>query len=92
MLIEPATRPRHIIAISEHSVSFRWTHLESGEKRITTVKGSEFLRLFLQHILPRGYRRVRHFKMVLPEGNVALPEGKVVLPIGLEVYAYDFKK
>ncbi len=50
-----------IIAISEHSVSFRWTHRESGETRITTVKGSEFLRRFLQHVLPRGYRRVRHY-------------------------------
>lgn len=50
-----------IIRIDEHSVSFRWTHRESGEKRITTVKGSEFLRRFLQHVLPRGFRRVRHF-------------------------------
>jgi len=50
-----------IIALSEHSVSYRWTHRESGQKLITTVKGMEFLRLFLQHVLPRGFRRVRHF-------------------------------
>jgi len=50
-----------IIAISEHGVSYKWTHRESGEARVTTVKGMEFLRLFLQHVLPRGFRRVRHF-------------------------------
>ncbi len=50
-----------IIAISGHSVSYRWTHRESGETRVTTVTGMEFLRLFLQHVLPRGFRRVRHF-------------------------------
>lgn len=50
-----------ISASSEHRVSFRWTHRESGQSRITTVKGHEFLRLFLQHVLPRGFRRVRHF-------------------------------
>lgn len=50
-----------IIAISENNVSYRWTHRESGEKRVTTVKGREFLRLFLQHVLPRGFCRVRHF-------------------------------
>lgn len=50
-----------IIRIDEHHVSYQWTHRESGEKRLTTVKGSEFLRLFLQHVLPRGFRRVRHF-------------------------------
>jgi hypothetical protein len=50
-----------IIAISEHSVSFRWTHRQSGQSRTTTLKGSEFLRRFLQHVLPRGFCRVRHF-------------------------------
>lgn len=50
-----------IISMDEHNVSFKWTHRESGEKRITTMKGMEFLRLFLQHVLPRGFRRVRHF-------------------------------
>ena len=50
-----------IIRIDEHNVSFRWTDRKSGEKRITTVTGMEFLRLFLQHVLPRGFRRVRHY-------------------------------
>ena len=48
-------------AINEHSVSYRWTHRESSQSRIATVKGLELLRLFLQHVLPRGFRRVRHF-------------------------------
>ncbi len=50
-----------IISINEHSVSYRWTQRESGQTRSTTLKGHEFLRLFLQHVLPRGFRRVRHF-------------------------------
>ena len=50
-----------IIAIDEHGVSYKWTHRQSGQTRITRVKGHEFLRLFLQHVLPRGFRRVRHF-------------------------------
>ena len=39
-----------IIAIDEHSVSFKWTHRETGQSRVTKVKGHEFLRLFLQHV------------------------------------------
>ena len=50
-----------IIVISEYSISYRWTHRESGQTRVTRVTGHEFLRLFLQHVLPRGFRRVRHF-------------------------------
>ena len=60
-LCRARTDAARIIAISQHSVSYRWTHRESGEKRVTTVKGMEFLRLFLQHVLPRGFCRVRHF-------------------------------
>ncbi len=30
-----------IIAINEHSVSNRWTHRDSGQTRITTVKDME---------------------------------------------------
>lgn len=55
-----------IIAINEHNVSYKWTHRESGQSRITTLKGSEFLRRFLQHVLPRAFRRVRHFGYLSP--------------------------
>ena len=50
-----------IIAVSEKGVSYKWTHRQSGQSRVTSVKGREFLRLFLQHVLPRGFTRVRHF-------------------------------
>ncbi|MFR3190784.1 MAG: transposase [Roseburia sp.] len=26
-----------------------------------TVKGTEFLRLFLMHVLPKGFVRIRHY-------------------------------
>jgi hypothetical protein len=40
-LCRARTDAARIIAISQHSVSYRWTHRESGEKRVTTVKGLE---------------------------------------------------
>lgn len=50
-----------ITAVDEDSVSFRWTDRESGTAQITKLSGEEFLRRFLQHVLPRGFMRVRHF-------------------------------
>ena len=43
-----------ITAVDEDSVSFRWTDRESGTAQITKLSGEEFLRRFLQHVLPRG--------------------------------------
>lgn len=49
-----------IVSISEDEVSFRYTdYADHNAKKIKTVSGEEFIRLFLQHILPKGFHRVR---------------------------------
>ena len=60
----------HRVAISNHrllafdgeSVAFRWKDYAHGSKqRKMTLAASEFLRRFTQHILPRGFVRIRQF-------------------------------
>lgn len=49
-----------IVSISEEEVSFRYTdYADHNAKKIKTVSGEEFIRLFLQHVLPKGFHRVR---------------------------------
>ena len=49
-----------IYAIDDKNVSFRYTDYADGnQKKVKTVSGMEFLRLFLQHVLPKGFNRVR---------------------------------
>ncbi len=49
-----------IESISENEVSFHYTDYADGsKKKIKTVTGEEFIRLFLQHVLPKGFHRVR---------------------------------
>ena len=55
-----------ITAVDEDSVRFRWTERKSGKEQITKLSGEEFLRRFLQHVLPRGLMRVRHFGWLSP--------------------------
>ena len=55
-----------ILAVTDETVTFRWTDRESGETRTQTVTGEEFLRRFLQHVLPKGFTRVRHFGFLSP--------------------------
>ena len=62
-----------ITAVEEDSVRFRWTGRQSSNERITRLSGEEFLRRFLQHVLPRGFMRVRHFGWLSPEAQHVLP-------------------
>ena len=49
-----------IESITENDVTFRYTDYADGNKKKTkTVSGEEFIRLFLQHVLPNGFHRVR---------------------------------
>jgi len=63
-------RYTHRVAISNHRllafdgdrVTFSWKDYAHGDQqRTTTVSAMEFLRRFVQHILPRGFVRIRHF-------------------------------
>ena len=63
-------RYTHRVAISNHrllafdgeNAAFRWKDYAHGNKqRKMTVSAHEFLRRFTQHILPRGFVRIRQF-------------------------------
>ena len=47
-------------------VSFRWNDRKSGGWRTERLPGVEFLRRFLQHILPRGFHKVRYYGLWHP--------------------------
>ena len=49
-----------ITDVTEESVTFRYKdYADHGTSKLKTVTGSEFIGLFLQHILPKGFSRVR---------------------------------
>ena len=51
-----------LLAISDSAVNFRWKDYAHGSKpRTMTLSLQEFLWRFLQHVLPRGFPRIRYF-------------------------------
>jgi len=51
-----------LLAIRDDEVLFRYRDYRSGgTHRVMTLAGTEFVRRFLAHVLPRGFMRVRHF-------------------------------
>ena len=62
-------------AVSTRSDEAR-THTESrsgsNRWRQMTVDAFEFIRRFLQHVLPSGFQKVRHFGFLSPNSQVSL--------------------
>ncbi len=51
-----------ILAVNDSQVTFRWKdYAHHNKQRTMTLAGEEFLRRFLQHILPKGFPRIRYF-------------------------------
>jgi Putative transposase/Transposase zinc-binding domain len=55
-----------ILGMDQTHVSFRWKDRNSGEWRTERLPGVEFLRRFLQHVLPRGFHKVRYYGLWHP--------------------------
>lgn len=57
---------RHILSADAQTVRFRYRRSEDGEARVATLPLFEFIRRFLQHVLPSRFIKVRHFGLHHP--------------------------
>jgi hypothetical protein len=65
-----------LVAVTDSHVTFRWKdYAHHSRQRIMTLTGEEFLRRFVQHVLPKGFPRIRYF------GWLANRRRKSLLPI-----------
>jgi len=99
-VLQYLARYTHRVAISNHrivnfaegKVAFRWKdYAHSSQQRVMTLDADEFLRRFLQHLLPRRFVRIRSFgflsnrqrsaslalcRQLLAVADVPVPEAK----------------
>ena len=50
-----------ILKMADGKVSFRYRTTDTGKLRRCTLPAQEFIRRFLQHVLPKGFVKVRYF-------------------------------
>jgi hypothetical protein len=49
----------------EGTVTFRYKdYAEEGQGKLLTLSAEEFLRRFVQHVLPRGFMKIRHYGLL----------------------------
>ncbi len=58
-----------ILKIDDGKVTFRYQNAKTRQWRIMTVTGVEFLRRFLQHVLPKGVHKVRYYGLWAPSNK-----------------------
>jgi hypothetical protein len=70
----------HRIERFQHDrVTFRYTHARTGKTRRDTLPVDAFLTRFLQHILPRGFARIRAYGLLSPSRKADLERARRIL-------------
>jgi hypothetical protein len=57
---------RRLVKMEGDQVTFRYEDSRSGETKYSTLTAEAFLYRFLQHILPRGFVKVRYYGLFAP--------------------------
>ncbi|MDE3054834.1 MAG: IS91 family transposase [Gemmatimonadota bacterium] len=61
-----------IVSCDDGRVTFTYRKVGSNRRRTMTLDAMEFLRRFLQHVLPSGFAKVRYYGFLSPAAGVAL--------------------
>jgi hypothetical protein len=64
---------RRILKVTDGRVTFRYRATETGRWQRCTLGAEEFLRRFLQHVLPKGFVKVRYYGLFSPSLRHLLP-------------------
>jgi hypothetical protein len=52
---------RRIVKLADGKVTFRYRTTDTGKLRMCKLPAGEFIRRFLQHVLPKGFVKVRYY-------------------------------
>ena len=61
MSFKVAISNKRLVALTDRTVTFTYRKVGSARPRTAHLDVMEFLRRFLQHVLPEGFMKVRHF-------------------------------
>lgn len=76
-----------IIKVEDRNVFFKYRKPRSNRWRTTKLDVMEFMRRFLQHVLPTGFMKVRHYGFMHPSSSVPLNSisSRIELAFGFDI-------
>jgi hypothetical protein len=75
---------KNIVSNQNGHVIFKYVNSRTGKTNYRTVKGEDFLWLVLQHVLPKGFRRVRDYGFLHGNAKKLLSLVQMVLQVLIE--------
>jgi hypothetical protein len=72
-----------IVACDDGKVTFTYRRVGSNRPRKMTLDAMEFLRRFLQHVLPAGFQKVRHYGFQSPNSGTLLEAVQWLISVAL---------
>jgi len=76
---------KNIVANNNGLVTFKYTESKTKKTQLRTLKGEDFLRLVFQHVLPKGFRRVRDYGFLHPNAKKLLSLVQLILNVFIQV-------
>jgi hypothetical protein len=67
---------RRILRVNKGQVVFEYKDSRDDRWKTTILTGEEFLRRFLQHVLPRGFHKVRYYGLFSPRNKSRLSQAQ----------------
>ena len=76
---QTALSRKRILADDRQHVTIGYTESGTGESKAIRLTGEEFIRRFLQHVLPKGFKRLRHYGWSSPAAHKILSRIRALL-------------
>jgi hypothetical protein len=83
---------QRLLSMEDGQVTFRYKDYAAGQRSKTmTLSAEEFLRRFVQHVLPRGFVKIRHYGLLAPRGRDERLElcRRLLLPATVAIHLHD---
>ncbi|MDA1163916.1 MAG: transposase [Planctomycetota bacterium] len=68
-----------IVSLNNGQVTFRYRRSGEQRDRLMTLPVFEFLRRFLQHVLPRRLQKIRHYGFLSRRSNINLDDVRAAI-------------
>ncbi len=75
---------KNIVANKDGYVTFRYIESKTGKTGYRTLKGNDFLHLIMQHVLPKGFRRVRDYGFLHSNAKKLLFTVQLILHVNIK--------
>jgi len=74
-----------IVKVANGKVTFRYTRSGSQKSKLCTLSAEEFMRRFLQHVLPKGLVKVRYYGLFAPGQRQRLKQARALLEVQISL-------